>query len=528
MIGKTAFIRKFDFSEKRNLTFIVHCVRVLFLALVFCIILFFQLLETRIDTSDFFYPVYCLLTVSFVFQTLFLIFFRTLHKNLWLNSFLFFFEAVYITGLIYFVGIQQSVLIFLYLVNLILCGILLQRKGSLVLALWTSILFSFVVSLDTSLSGNTAYMAVGVNNFTFFTVAYLSGFLSEQFNLMGEQLKESVRDVKILKNLNELVLKNMSSGLITVDNNNLVLQFNPRAVELLQKSDLQGRNLQSLMPGLGGNHPPGKRFDYTFKKGKEKKLWSVTINQLMDASHVLQGRIIHFQDETHVRALERRLRQNEKMAAIGQLAAGIAHEIRNPLAGISGSIQLLRMGEEDKAQSGRLMGIIIREIDRLNHLITEFLDFARPAAPMEDKVNPGSLLREILQFLKNDGLGNDVDLLMDCDEQIEITGNRDKLKQAFLNIIVNAFQAMKEVKSPQFQVTVKREGHHAHVILKDNGVGMNEELRERIFEPFHTTKHKGTGLGLAITHSILENHGAQIKVESEEGKGSEFRILFQT
>lgn len=530
MASVASFAARYDFSKTESQSLAVHSVRFVFLLLVLVITLSFQFLESRVDATQVFYPVYELIVLSFVLQFLFLVFFKSLYQNSIVSSFLFFFEAFYITGLIYYIGVQQSILIFLYLVNLILYGILYQRKGALILALWTSTLFSFIVSLDTNLNGHVAYLAVGVNNLAFFTVAYLSGYLSEQLNFMGEQLKERVRDVVTLKNLNDLILRNISSGLITVDNKGRLLQTNPSAYQLLgiPQTDLKGNSLSDIMPGFElANHKANKNFDYIYKRLGEKRIFNMTISPLFDERNVEQGKIVSFQDETQLRTMAKRLRQSEKMAAIGQLAAGIAHEIRNPLAGISGSIQLLQTNDTDPSQTAKLMGIVMKEIDRLNNLITEFLDFAKPEAPMEDQITMGNLLEDVLNMAKADPRFAKIKTAFECSEELRIMGNRDKLKQAFLNIIVNGFQALDNCAEPMLAVSVNKNGSKLVVSIKDNGIGMDENLRERIFEPFHTTKQKGTGLGLAITHSILESHGADIQVESELRKGSEFKIRFQ-
>ena len=521
--------QRFDFSKTEGQAFLVHSVRLVFIGLVLLITLSFQFLESRIDAGAVYFPLYILIGFSLVLQIGFFSFFKSLHKQPLISGFLLFFEAIYITGLIYFIGIQQSILIFLYLVNLILAGILFQRKGALSLALWTSILFSFIVSLDTRVIGNTAYLAVGVNNLAFFTVAYLSGYLSEQLNIMGEQLEEKVRDVQTLKNLNDLILKNINSGLVTIDNVGNILQANPAARRFLQLEidKLDGVLLSDVLPELDVRSCDlDKEFDLSIKKRGETRILRIVVNGLHDDENRRQGSIVGFQDETVLKALEKRVRQSEKMAAIGQLAAGIAHEIRNPLAGISGSIQLMQADDSDVEQSKKLMNIVIREIDRLNNLISEFLDFAKPESPMEDHIALGSLLEESLQLAM--GPSSQLKTEVDLPSELKILGNRDKLKQAFLNILVNACQAIEDHGDGLVRMTLVKNGDFAWVSIADNGVGMSEELRDRIFEPFHTTKHKGTGLGLAITHSILEAHGAQIQVESEVGRGTEFKIRFKT
>lgn len=530
VVSSQTFRAPFDFSKTESQSLTVHGIRFAFLVLVFLLTLSFQVLESRIDALQVFYPLYILIGISGAFQFIYFSFFKSLYKNSWVTQFLFYFEAFYVTGLIYFIGVQQSILIFLYLVNLILSGVLFQRRGALILALWTSVLFSFIVSLDTSISGNTAYLAVGVNNLAFFTVAYLSGFLSEQLNIMGEQLEEKVRDVKTLKNLNDLILNNISSGLLTVDKDNIILQGNASSQTILGMGglDMIGARLEDIIPGFDlRSYVRGKEFDFNYKKNGERRILNVNISHLRDENTEVQGNIISFQDETHLRALEKRVRQSEKMAAIGQLATGIAHEIRNPLAGISGSIQLMQMDDEDRQQSIKLMGIVMKEIDRLNNLITEFLDFAKPEAPLEDQVDIGHLIEDILTYSIQSDQISKIEKHLNFDSEAKVLGNRDKLKQAFLNIIVNAIQAMEKSEHPVLSVDVKKISARVSVCIKDSGIGMSEELRQRIFEPFHTTKNKGTGLGLAITHSIIEAHRAEIQVESEPGQGTEFRMTFK-
>ena len=519
----------FDFSKTESQSLIVHSVRMIFLALVFLVTLAFQLIESRIISYEVFLPIYMLVGFSFFLQIGYFVFFRSLYQRTFLAASLFVIESLYITGLIYYIGVEQSLLIFLYLVNIILCGVLFQRRGALLLALLTSVLFSFILSLETSVQGHTAYLAIGVNNLAFFTVAYLSGYLSEQLNVMGVELKERTQAVKTLKNLNALILTNMNSGLMTTDDKGLVFQVNPLALRVLGvvEEEVLGKTFTSLFPGFDQSSKEGASFDYLLRKSGEKMSLRMHLASLVDEDNQTQGHILTFQDETKLRELERRVRQSEKLAAIGQLAAGIAHEIRNPLASISGSIQLLQADEGAGGDNPKLMSIVMKEISRLNNLITEFLDYAKPEAPMEDHVNLDQLLQEILDFTSLDQKNVPVKQVFEPKEGHIIKGNKDKLKQAFLNIIVNAYQAFTDQDNAELKVAVDKKGEEVVVSISDNGCGMDEKLRNQIFEPFRTTKSKGTGLGLAITHSIFESHKAKVQVDSQLGEGTTFTIQFQ-
>jgi len=226
--------------------------------------------------------------------------------------------------------------------------------------------------------------------------------------------------------------------------------------------------------------------------------------------------------------MEENFRQQEKLAAVGQLAAGIAHEIRNPLASISGSIQLmLDQPQNHKDEDLKLMRIVDKEIDRLNGLISEFLEYVRPEKKMSTPVNLNNVIRECVDSLQfNAKLRKDVEKKIELKAHSEILGNRDKLKQAILNFVINAFQAMDKTLKPVFTIETHDQGNLLVLIIRDNGCGIRPENLHRIFEPFHTTKPQGTGLGLAVTHKILQAHEARVFVESNEGQGTKFVIEF--
>jgi two-component system sensor histidine kinase PilS (NtrC family) len=263
-----------------------------------------------------------------------------------------------------------------------------------------------------------------------------------------------------------------------------------------------------------------------------------------------RGHVVIFQDVTTVAAMERELRGAERLAAVGEMAAKLAHEIRNPLASISGSIQLLRAGpageQADRADSARLMDIVLRETERLNGLISQFLQYSRPVPPTLEAVPVRALLeemRELLEASKSD------DVAVECSgpEGLSVLADRDQLKQVLWNLAINAAHAMPKGGTLRFSVAVAapmpaqdwhsggrkeewsdKTRHRAlepwvEIAVADTGEGILPEDQNRIFEPFFTTKAEGTGLGLATVHRVIEGHGGSIRVESQEG-GTTFRL----
>jgi two-component system sensor histidine kinase PilS (NtrC family) len=532
-----------DFTKSKSQMMIIEGVRIGFLLAILAITLGFQALQPHFVNIEVIFPVFVLMAVAFSLNAIYLLFIESALKYWAPTAFLFFFDAIFITALIHVTGVNQSIFLFLYLVNIILCGFVFQRRGAMVLATWTSILFSILMIMGPEIRGQALFFAVGLNNLAFFAVAGLSGFLSEQINFMGSALQAQTKDLRALRGLNSLIIDNISTGLVTVDREGHILLANRAALDILDPipRDIVGRNLEDIVPSLQARlnafgealkqdqSPPAARFDLNYLSPLDMRLvLETTVSALPDES-TIQGFIVTFQDLTRVRRLEFQMRQNEKMAAVGQLAAGIAHEIRNPLASISGSVQLLGAGfKPQQEEEQQLMRIVLREIDRLNNLITEFLDFVRPDVLRDDPIELNSLIRDVTEMLKyNKTLRADTVLDLDLQAAVEISGNRDKLKQALLNIVINAYQSMNDT-SKEAKVSIRTFSRDNKVTLKikDFGCGIDEVGLRRMFEPFHTTKPKGTGLGLAVTHKIIESHHGHIEVESAKGVGTEFTLEF--
>ncbi|CAN5425962.1 ATP-binding protein [soil metagenome] len=536
----------FDFSRSRTPMTVIAAVRLGFHLGILLIILGFQAVQPEFVNSEVLFPVYILMGIAFTIHSAYLIFFDRALNSWPITAFLFFFESFFITGLIHFTGVNQSIFLFLYLVNIILCGFVFQRKGANVLALWTSILFSLLMIMGPELKGQALFFAVGLNNIAFFAVAGLAGYLSEQLDFMGRSLEAQGKDLRALRNLQALIVDNMATGLITVDENGVCLQANRAAFEILDPVPgvIVGRKFESLLPGSmlaignalqliqspgGGSVDRTARLDWIHQNPMQGRQTLELVVSRLPVESELRGFIITFHDLTRVRRLEFAMRQSEKMAAVGQLAAGIAHEIRNPLASMSGSIQLLDAGfSSEQAEEKKLMRIALREIDRLNNLITEFLDFVRPELIKDDPVDINVVLRDVLEMAKmNKNLRAEIRQVVQLNATQTIPGHRDKLKQAVLNIVMNAYQAMSDSVDPSIEVKSEDRENTVVVTIRDHGCGIDEVGLRRIFEPFHTTKPRGTGLGLAITHKIIENHSGRIYVESSKGSGTEFTLEFK-
>ncbi|MFS4460371.1 two-component system sensor histidine kinase NtrB [Bdellovibrio sp. HCB2-146] len=468
-------------------------------------------------------PFYGILSIAFTLHLVYLATWESLLKKPLLLFAGFVLDAIFISFLIYYSGVNQSLFLFLHLVNILLAGIACRGVGAVTLALLTSIFFTTAALFSPDMKALNFFFLLALNNIAFFAVAGLSGYLSEQLQSVGKELSVTGLKLRSAQELNQILLENIPTGMVSYLESGEIVTANESAKAILSQENLLSENWLRLFPSLQAADFKG---DVKYTLGDHAIILGMTQSKVFSPELQTHLVIALFDDLTKIRQLEYNARQNEKMAAIGGLAAGIAHEIRNPLAGISGSIELLSQtvnSDDDR----KLMKIILREIDRLNALITEFLDYSRPETPPTDPVDLGSLLNEVLDSMKlNAQVRGDVIQVREFNEGLKILGRRDKLKQAFLNIVINSYQAMTDTTQAKIEVKTMSNEKEIELRIRDSGCGMSEQTKRKMFEPFHTTKAKGTGLGLAVTHKILEGHGAKVFVESEQGVGTEFILTF--
>ncbi|MFV8250924.1 two-component system sensor histidine kinase NtrB [Bdellovibrio bacteriovorus] len=517
----------FALQNSKNQGLTVEFTRVSLFALILLISAVSSVFQEGFINWQILGPFYAILSVAFGAHVVWFSMWDRLLKSPWLLFAGFVVDSLLISFLIYYSGINQSLFLFLHLVNILLAGIACRGVGAVTLALFTSIFFTVAALFSPEMKALNFFFLLALNNIAFFSVAGLSGYLSEQLQTVGKELSETGASLRSAQELNEVLVENIPTGMVSFTESGEVVKANSSAAEILGYSDLSVLNWYELFPETRRSEGLFKGdVKYTAKNDGNAKILGMTLSKIYSPELKAHLSIGLFDDLTKIRQLEYAARQNEKLAAVGGLAAGIAHEIRNPLAGISGSIELLTQtvnNDDDR----KLMKIVLREIDRLNNLITEFLDYARPEVPPTDAVDLSSLLTEVLDSMKlNAQVRADVEQVREYEAGLKILGRRDKLKQAFLNIIINSYQAMNDSQKPQIAVKALVTDKEVRVRIRDAGCGMSEATRKKMFEPFHTTKPKGTGLGLAVTHKILEGHGAQVFVESEVGVGTEFILTF--
>ena len=356
------------------------------------------------------------------------------------------------------------------------------------------------------------------------TVAGLMG-VSVLSSYLNAQLGASVTEVGKLRALNENIVKSLNSGLVTVDLEGRIAYFNPTARVILGLDDDHvGRLAEDVFVGIEiGEGEERQELVVPTDRGPVRV--GLSSSPLVDEHNERVGHVVNFQDLTKLHELAQRVRRNERLAALGGLAASVAHEIRNPLAAISGSAELLGTGTFNE-EDARLLSVISRESQRLSQLVDDLLAFTRPRAPQLRPVDLAQATREACEAIKTDPAVSNIDIRHEVRGGIAPRSELDpaQLSQVLWNLMRNAAESLQGKGRIDVMVV---EGDHEHTLtVADDGPGIDPEHLERIFDPFFTTKDGGTGFGLAIAHRIVEDNGGRIACESSPGEGCTFTLVF--
>lgn len=460
-------------------------------------------------------------------------------KTRWQIWVQFLIDAFFVSWLVQETGGIGSPYITLYIVLIAVSSLFLRPLSTLLMAVVCVFLFVSTTSaaafgLFGSPVGGTSRL---FQNLSFHTVAILvvgllAARLSERRS-SGDQLKETAKDLATLRALHERIIESIRSGLITTDMAGSIFTFNKAAAEITGRpiEEMSGRNITEVIRSFNTSveliktSPDGEqamRFedDLATPQGFAVRI-GYSIAKLYSESNELSGWIVTFQDLTEIRLMEESIRRKDRLAAVGRVGAGLAHEIRNPLGAMRGAIQVLQSATPPESMQADLMGIILRESDRLNSIITNFLSYAKPKVGNFSDVDVCEAIRDTATLLRHspDLLpGHDIVEKMPS-TPVFISADATQLKQIFWNLARNAVQAMPDGGRLLIKLEAVTAGR-LRIIFEDTGRGMPPEQVEQLFEPFSPSTSGGTGLGLSIVYQIIRDHNGTINVRSVEGKGT--------
>jgi two-component system sensor histidine kinase PilS (NtrC family) len=445
-------------------------------------------------------------------------------KNIKLFALLqFVIDSIIIMSLIFFTGGVESWFSFLMLLNVIASSIVIGRAGGYFIATLLSLLYGLLIDLQ-------FYRVI--------PISYDSTLKASHF-LYNIFIHISALYIVELRALNTIIVENVPSGIITTNQEGKIIAFNTSAefITGITRNEAIGKSLFDLFPFLRNGMEKLIASDYPFAtKGvlrtegvidtkSGQKIIGITIQGFQRhqvVGEITGGLIGVFQDLTEIKKIEEEAKRKEKLAAIGELSRNIAHEIRNPLASLKGSIEILLENRVPEEQKRKLMEIAIKEMDRLNKIITDFLLYTRPARLELKRFDIISLINEVIWMLKTSPKAERIEIKRTGPPKVEIVADESQLKQVFLNLGYNALEAMSETsKEGRLDIGVKEEAGNIIITFSDTGPGIKKEDHEKIFYPFYSTKEGGSGLGLSIAYKIIEEHNGKISAKPRRvGGGS--------
>lgn len=493
-----------------------------------------------------------LMAISFVFSVVSLLVAKKPRFNQTTIYLQVIWDLLFVTVLLLFTDGIASPYSFLYLLSIMNAGVLLGRREALYTASLCAILFGAIVDFQyfgllepIGLSQVDAYQTgearifytIFLNLLGFVLTAFITGYLAERARVSEAALHEKNIDLQELTRLNATIVSRIDIGLVTTNRHGVIRVFNPKAQELtgVRQKTACGMRLDELFPSLQDEaldavHNSGE-FKYVHPAG-QVLVFSYNAASFTDAEDENSGKLVSFQDLTQIRRMEQQLKRIDRLAALGELSARMAHEIRNPLASMSGSVQLLMDHGGTSSSDRRLLEIVVRETDRLNVLISEFLQYARPALPAVERLELRPLLEELKLLLTSDSRFSGIAISNLVPGHMLIQADAGQLRQVLMNLFINSAEAIGGVGTIEVEAQFLLNGADgfenspaAVIRVTDTGPGIDPETASHLFEPFWSSKPHGTGLGLAISYRIIEAHGGVITAESPASGGSRFSIM---
>jgi two-component system, NtrC family, sensor histidine kinase PilS len=465
--------------------------------------------------------------------------------------------VVLITALVYVTGGIRSIYSVFYPLVIIYSVLFLAKGGGLIIASASSIFYGLLIDLeyyniihpiyaiavhDYDSSAGYVFTRIFIHILSFYIIALLTSFVVEQERKARILLAEKETAFDQLDLLHRSIIESVDTGIMTINRQGKIKSFNRAAEEIsgLTFAEVENRNIVEIFPYFVHIKEKITQEDYKSSiknsynleftsKGNKHLILGCSVSVLKDNKDKRIGDILIFQDLTSIKKMEEALEKNKRLAIIGEMAAGLAHEMRNPLASISGSIQVLRKDIKLSDMDERLMQIILRGKDQLENIIKDFLLLARPIQGNQQTILMSEIIEDVVESIKYVPDWNEnITVSLSLSDNLTVCANRAEIREVVWNLILNSIQAMPEggILSIETKKNLSDDSTNEflEIRISDTGYGIDEKYLNKIFEPFFTTKERGTGLGLAIVNKLVAGYAGTTKIESNIERGTTFSL----
>lgn len=539
-------------KNKRRITFLIIS-RIIIITIILGITVFINFKKQLFSVPDVtFKYFYLIVAVIYLFSIIYYLLYKWgVHykKNIYLQITV---DILVVSYLIFMFGSTQIDFSLFYTLIIIYSAIFMGRKGGVFVASISSIFYGLFVNVEFynlipsfpifkyeyHFYAADALTNLIVRIISFYFLAFLASFIVEQEKKTVSLLEEKESEFNQLDRLFRSIVESVDTGVMTVNLNNIIKTFNNAAEDItgFPRAKVQGLDVHDVFPEFVPlldkqmiEEPFKTRIEITIKNRKNERInLGLSVSPLKGKSEKQIGNILIFQDITQIKQMEKALEKSRNMALIGEMAAGWAHEVRNPLAAITGSIELLKQAMEPEGTNKRLMEIVLRSKDQLENFVRNFLHLARSVPSSREEVDLNVVIEEVLETIKlNKELMDKITIKKSFSDNARAYANKEQVRQVINNLLINAVDAMDDGGEITVETRLVQSADQKTFVemrISDTGCGIKEEDLNKIFEPFFTRKAKGTGLGLAIVSHIIDGYKGKIEIESEDGKGTTCRV----